>query len=139
MKNFKEIHIGKIIYQASKERNVETTRIINFLKCTEKEIDDMYSQNTIDTETLLKWSKLLKYDFFRLYSQHLLFYSPQENYNPIDKSELPVFRKNLYTKEIIDYILEQIDTNSLSKQEVISRYKIPKTTLYKWIKKYKNE
>lgn len=70
MKNFKEIHIGKIIYQASKERNVETTRIINFLKCTEKEIDDMYSQNTIDTETLLKWSKLLKYDFFRLYSQH---------------------------------------------------------------------
>ncbi|WP_314244561.1 transposase [Empedobacter tilapiae] len=137
MKNFKEINIGKIIYQASKERNVEITRISNFLKCTEKEIDDMYSQNSIDTETLLKWSKLLKYDFFRLYSQHLLFYSPQENFNHIHKSELPVFRKNLYTKEIIDYILEQIDTNSLSKQEVISRYKIPKTTLYKWIKKYK--
>ena len=78
-----------------------------------------------------------KCDFFRIYSQHLILYAPikSENTNR-EKSLLPQFRKNIYTREIIDFILERIRTNEMSKNEVIERYRIPKTTLYKWISKY---
>ena len=54
------------------------------------------------------------------------------------KSALPQFRKNIYTKEIIDFILERIENGEMTKNQVIEQYGIPKTTLYKWIDKYKN-
>nr|WP_309872216.1 hypothetical protein [Chryseobacterium sediminis] len=50
----------------------------------------------------------------------------------------PQFRKKLYTQEIISFILDLIDSGKKSKQEVMNEYKIPKTTLYKWMGKYKN-
>ena len=53
------------------------------------------------------------------------------------KITFPQFRKNIYTKEIIDFILEQIETKQKTIKQVIEEYKIPKTTLYKWISKYK--
>ena len=55
-----------------------------------------------------------------------------------EKTSLPRFRKNIYTKEIIDFVLEQINTKEMTKTEVMERYGIPKTTLYKWISKYRN-
>jgi DNA invertase Pin-like site-specific DNA recombinase len=67
----------------------------------------------------------------------LILYAPIKSENPNrEKSLLPQFRKNIYTREIIDFILERIQTNEMSKNEVIERYGIPKTTLYKWISKY---
>ena len=36
----------------------------------------MMNAKSIDTETLLKWSNLLDYDFFRVYTQHLILYAP---------------------------------------------------------------
>ena len=100
---------------------------------------EMYKHKSLDTEILLKWSKLLEYDFFRIYTQHLILYAPpvkQEENENNKKSSLPQFRKNIYTKEIIDFILEQISNGKMTKNEVIERYRIPKTTLYKWISKY---
>jgi len=137
--NFKEIHIGQIIENAVTESGIEISRICNFLKCTEKEIEDMYQSKSLDSDNILKWSKLLKYDFFRIYSQHLILYSPPlaEPASKQGKSNLPKFRKNIYTKEIIGFILEQLDTQEMTKKEVMERYKIPKTTLVKWINKYK--
>ena len=52
------------------------------------------------------------------------------------KAKLPRFRKNIYTKEVIDFILQRINSKEMTKNEVIERYKIPKTTLYKWIIKH---
>lgn len=49
---------------------------------------------------------------------------------------MPQFRKNIYTKEIIYFILEIIQTGEKTKKQVIEDYNIPKTTLYKWIEKY---
>ena len=46
--------------------------------------------------------------------------------------------ENIYTKEIINFVLEQINTKEMTKTEVMERYGIPKTTLYKWISKYRN-
>lgn len=135
--NFKSIHIGILINKAVTESGIEMSRICNFFNCTEDEVIEMYQQENLPTDILLKWSKLLEYDFFRIYSQHLILYAPVKSENPNrEKSLLPQFRKNIYTREIIDFILERIQTNEMSKNEVIERYGIPKTTLYKWISKY---
>lgn len=140
MSNFKKIHIGSLINLAVTERGMETSRICSFFNCTEEEIEQMYQSKSLDCEIILKWSKLLEYDFFRIYSQHLILYSPPsvENKTKILKSQLPQFRKNIYTKEIIDFILERIFSDEMTKNQVMERYRIPKTTLYKWISKYKS-
>lgn len=136
--------MGLLIQNKVKENRIEISRICNFLKCTEEEVLKMYEANSIDTEMLLGWSKLLEYDFFRLYSQHLILYAPPAKID-IEKSiknqkpQLPLFRKNIYTRQLIDFILEMIDTGEKNKTQIINEYKIPKTTLYKWIDKYKKQ
>ena len=138
--NFKDIHIGEMIENGVAERGIEISRICNFFKYTEKEILAMYKAQSLDTNTLLKWSKLLEYDFFRIYSQHLILYAPpsaKDENSKKNKSSLTKFRKNIYTKEIIDFIMQQIETGNMTKKQVIENYNIPKTTLYKWISKYR--
>ncbi len=122
------------------ENGIGISRICNFFKSSEEEIKEMFLQESISTDLLLKWSKLLEYNFFRLYSQHLILYPPPATTREKqDKpSKLPQFRKNIYTKEVIDFILEQITTKEMTKTQVIEHYRIPKTTLYKWISKYEN-
>ena len=136
--NFKDIHIDYFINQRVTENGIEISRICNFLKCTKKEISKMYESKSLDTELLLRWSKLLEYDFFRIYSQHLIFYTPPSKGDSSPEkanTQLPQFRKNIYTKEVIDFIIEQITTGEMSKKEIIEKYNIPKTTLYKWLSK----
>ena len=142
MNNFKSIHIGKMIENTVAESRIEISRICNFFNCTEDEVIEMYQQENLPTDILLKWSKLLQYDFFRMYTQHLILYAPPSANEKRSKKEdkkqtVPQFRKNIYTKEVIDFIIEQIDTEKMTKKQIIERYNIPKTTLYKWISKYK--
>lgn len=138
--NFKDIHIGSLINQRVKECEIKESYICSFFKCTKEEINKIYEQQSISSGALLKWCRLLKYDFFRIYSQHLILYAPsstkinKENFGEI-KVKQSQFRKNIYTREVIDFILEQIHTKKMTNSEVIERYKIPKTTLFKWIKK----
>ncbi|WP_126653734.1 transposase [Chryseobacterium aureum] len=138
--NFKDIHIGKMILNCIKERNIDATRICSFFKCSLDEIEKMYESENLETDILLKWSKLLEYDFFRIFSQHLIMYSPPSKglLTEIKRSEssLPKFRKNLYTKEMIDFILEQLNNGTKTNKQIIEEYRIPKTTLHKWINKY---
>ena len=117
---------------------IEISRICNFMKCDEEEINEMFLNESIQTNILLRWSKLLSYDFFRVYSQHLIFYTPPSKGDSSPEkanTQLPQFRKNIYTKEVIDFIIEQITTGEMSKKEIIEKYNIPKTTLYKWLSK----
>ncbi|PWN59887.1 transposase [Chryseobacterium viscerum] len=137
--NFKNIHVGSLIQQKTIELNMDIDRICNFLKCTEDEVEKMFLEKDIGTDYLLKWSKLLEYDFFRLYTQHLILFSPATGSTPNNikqASQLPKFKKNIYTKEVIDFILELINSGEKTRQQVISEYRIPKTTLYKWLVKY---
>ncbi|EJL70317.1 hypothetical protein [Chryseobacterium populi] len=138
--NLKEIKIGNLIKIKVEENNIAIGRICNFFDLNANTINEMYNEKSIETELLLKWCKLLEYDFFRLHSQHLILYSPPKaiNSNANQNSVLPRFRKNLYTKEIIDFILELIESETKSVKQVIEEYKIPKTTVYKWMNKYKN-
>lgn len=139
--DFKDIHMGNLLNLAVTESGIEMSRICNFLKSTQEEVEVMYASKSLDTEVLLRWSKLLEYDFFRIYSQHLILYAPpskKEKNIPSSKvSTLPEFRKNLYTKEVIDFILELILKGEKTRKQIMDEYQIPKTTLYKWISKYK--
>lgn len=138
--DLKNINIGDCIRKRVTELDIPIERICNFFKVDEKTITEMYDEDTLKTDILLRWCKLLEYDFFRLYSQHLIIYSPPASLhlnNLKEKpSQLPLFRKNIYTKEIIAFILELLETGKKTKAEIIEQYKIPKTTLYKWIGKY---
>ncbi|REC63562.1 transposase [Chryseobacterium pennae] len=134
---FKNINLGSLIKQRVDETQTEMSRICNFFKCTEDEIENMYLQENLTTNTVLKWSKLLEYDFFRLYSQHLILYSPPSATVKNKQSSLPHFRKSIYTAEIIDFIVEMVDTGEKSRTQIMKEYNIPKTTLYKWMEKYR--
>ncbi len=139
--NFKEIHVGKLIKSRVDECGMDIHRICKFFGYTESVIKSMYEDEDIKANDLLRWCKLLEYDFFRIYSQHLILFSPpsgnyQTNAGSKSAAALPKFRKNIYTKEIIYFILDKIKKGHKSKQEVMNDYKIPKTTLYKWISKY---
>jgi len=141
--DLKNIKIGSLIRKGAKESGIDNQRICNFFQCINADIEQMYNSESLDTNTLLKWSKLLEYDFFRIYSQHLILFAPpsadtkskQQNNK---KTTLPQFRKNIYTREVIDFIIEQVTTGQMTKNQVMERYRIPKTTLYKWISKYGN-
>ncbi len=139
---FKEIEIGLLIQRRITECGIEMSRICNFFGRNESEIKEMLQSKSLDSEILLNWSKLLKYDFFRIYSQNLIFYSPPSTQGLINKKEttgLPVFKKNIYTPEIINFILDLYEKEEMSLNEIVDRYRIPKSTLYKWIKKYSTQ
>jgi hypothetical protein len=67
-----------MIQQRMKECNVSVERAAKFLKVTEEEVEKVYDKKSVNSSQLLSWSKLLKYDFFRIYSQHLILYAPQD-------------------------------------------------------------
>lgn len=139
---YKNIHIGQLILQLVTEKQIDDDRIVKFLKVPSSKIKEMYQSKDLGTEMLLLWSKLLEYDFFRIYSQHLLLYAPPASLNYKKKetvSKLPQFRKNVYTTEIINFIVELYHNKEMTQKEIMDQYNIPKTTLYKWIKKHKKE
>ncbi|MGE8533555.1 MAG: transposase [Chryseobacterium sp.] len=126
-----------MIEQKIKENGIEISRVCNFLNIMDVDLQQIYKSANIDCDTLLRFSKLTEYDFFRIYSQHLILYSPPKGPNvKQNKTDLPVFRKAIYSKEVIDFILEQITSGKKTKLQVIEEYRIPKTTLYKWIEKF---
>lgn len=140
MENYKKIHIGDLIKFRVMNSGIDSARICNYFKCDLSKIQETYQSESLDVLELLKWSKLLEYDFFRLYSQHLILYSPARRDDVIitrqPKSRLPKFKKNIYTKELIDFIIEMVNSGQKTKKEIIDKYNIPKTTLYKWFAKY---
>lgn len=141
--DLKNLHIGSMIKENVFKSEIEMSRICKFLNSEEEEILKMYQSKSLNTEVLLRWSKLLEYDFFRLYSHHLILYAPPASMKNDQKKKetppTPVFRKSLYTKEIIEFVLDKIRTEEMTPSEVINQYKIPKTTLYKWLQKYNRQ
>lgn len=97
--DLKNLNIGSMIKDRVAENGIEMSRICKFLNTSENEVLNMYQCSSLDTELLLRWAKLLEYDFFRLYSQHLILYSPQSSMDYVQKRKLPdslpAFRKSL--------------------------------------------
>ncbi|MGB0871409.1 MAG: helix-turn-helix domain-containing protein [Flavobacteriales bacterium] len=102
----------------------------------------MYTKKSLDSDLLLRWCKLLDYNFFMFYHSHLQMYKPSASVAKLkniqisnDERQDYVFRKNLYMPEIIDWLLSKLDENELTVKEIIEIYNIPKTTIYRWKKK----
>ncbi|WP_300687938.1 transposase [Chryseobacterium sp.] len=135
--NFKNIHIGKLIHFRVSENKIDLQRICRFLDCTENEVNAMYLQEDLPTNILMRWSKLLEYDFFRIYSQHLILYAPPSAVtHGTEGSKLPKFRKSIYTQEIIAFILELMKAGEKTRRQIVDEYGIPNSTLNRWISKY---
>lgn len=134
---YKVIHIGQSIKELVDQKEITVERICNFLNKDEKFVESIYESKSIDADLLLRWSKLLEYDFFRLYSSHLILYAPPSAVNKtIQKSnKTPQFRKNIYTQEIKNFIIKKIDSGEMTQLDVIKEYSIPKSTLHRWLQK----
>ena len=137
----KDIHIGSLIQKRVEELEIDISRIVAFFKTyTESDIKNHYKSKTILTDDLLKWSKLLEYDFFRIYTQHIILYAPvgktPSKKSSSTSSSLPNYRKSVYTKEIIDFVLDLYANENKKIQEISNEYNIPKNTIHNWIKKY---
>ncbi|KPH13899.1 transposase [Chryseobacterium sp. ERMR1:04] len=137
---YKEIHIGQFIKERVAEQEITMERICNFLHKDEEVVEELLASKSMDTELLLRWCKLLEYDFFRLYSSHLILYAPpsavNKNHNKSEK--IPYFRKNIYTQEIKEFIIKRILSGEMNQSEVIREYSIPKSTLHRWLQKNNN-
>lgn len=140
---FKDIHIGELIQLSVKEQEIGKDRIADFLKIDQEEIEKMYQMKSMETELLLRWSKLLEYDFFRIFSQHLVWYAPtrgeKTKKKDVKDSKLPQFRKNIYTSELIRFIVELIQSGEKTRSQIIEEYNIPRNTLYRWLTKYEKK
>jgi len=138
--DFKEIHIGKYIREQMEQKEISMERVCNFFKTGEKEVIRMYGNKSIDTDSLLKWCKLLEFDFFRLYVNHLLLYDgisqTKSNKKIRQSGEKIIFRKNIYTKEIKEFLVSLVTSNQKTVSQITEEYNIPRTTLYKWLRKH---
>lgn len=138
MENLREIHIGNVLTEYIEQEGIKHNDIIRKLKITKNKLSSTLSSKSIDTDDLLKWSKFLNVDLFRLYSGHLILHHGISGIKPQkkEKSDKLIIRKNVYTFEIKKFIIDQIKNNEISIPMAISKYNIPKTTLYKWIRQY---
>ncbi|MBB4805539.1 hypothetical protein HNP38_000811 [Chryseobacterium defluvii] len=138
--DFKTIHIGSCIKEQVQQKEFSIERIANFFKISEEEINRMFENKSIDTDLLLKWSKLLEYDFFRLYVTHLLLYdgiSHTKNNKEVRRAgEKILFRKNIYTREIKEFLVGMVTSNQKTASQIMEEYNIPRTTIYKWLRKH---
>lgn len=134
---YKIINIGQSIKDLVKQKEMPTQRICNFFNKDEAFVNKVYESTSIDTDLLLRWSKLLEYDFFRLYTSHLILYSPPSavGKGKKGKSKNHGFRKNIYTQEIKDFIIKKVKKKEMTQAEITREYSIPKTTLHKWLQK----
>src|SRR5690606_23561896 len=141
--DYKNISIGSLIEERIKELDIDMERLHKFVGIDNEQLQRIISDNNVDADTLLRFCKILEYDFFRLYSQHLLLFSPDSKKTAQRNNEksqvLPTVRKQLYTKEVILFILKKYESKSMSVQQIITDYNIPKSTLYRWITKYSKD
>ena len=136
--NFKHIHIGSIIAEQVLLQGIAIGRICKFFGYTEEQIEAMYGQESLDCNDLLKWSKLLKYNLFLYYQNHLILYAPSGasiSRKGIATGDSQVFRKNIYTQEIKDYMIGLVLKKGKEPMWVAEKYHIPKNTIYRWLRK----
>lgn len=66
------IHIGKLIKQKLEEAGKNEGWLAEQLDCLPSDIHKIVNRDSIDTDTLLRISSILKHNFFLEYSQELL-------------------------------------------------------------------
>lgn len=139
--NFKKIHIGYVLKSIVYERNLEEEYVLKYFKITKETLDEIYNTKNVKLDELLKWSKFLRFDLFRLFSMHLMLHhgiSITKSMKADGNAGISI-RKNVYTQEIKVFVVNQIRNEEISVTDAIKKYSIPKTTLYKWLKQVSYE
>ena len=137
---FRQIHIGKLIQSRMEVMGLSIRSLAHKTGIQERMLYKLLQQESLESNLLLQLSKSLNYDFFRIYTHHLLLYSRPNNGIKTSRGtngwktsqELPEVRKVAYSPEIISHIVYLIGKKRLGKKEAIEKYGIPKTTLYRW-------
>ena len=63
------LHIGQEIKEKIKEQGMTVVGFSSRLSCTRANVYKIFEKKSIDTDLLLRISKILDYDFFQLYSK----------------------------------------------------------------------
>jgi hypothetical protein len=136
MENLRDIHIGNLLQECVNNEGIKSNDLIRKMKISKHKLMATFASKSIETEDLLKWSKFFNIDFFRLYSGHLILHHGISGIAPkkTEKTTKIHIRKNVYTLEIKQFVLSQIESNELSITDAISKYNIPKSTIYKWVR-----
>lgn len=74
MQTCETIHIGALIKQVMTDQGRSPSWLAKQLGCERANIYDIYKRQYIDTDLLLRISRLLSFDFFSVYSDLLLNY-----------------------------------------------------------------
>ena len=139
MDKYKKIHIGKHIQHVVLKSGISLGKICQYMQSTPNEIEEMYAKSSIDSSVLLKWSKLLNYNFFMFYNTHLQLYKPKASTARLKETKesdsLYDFSRKYYSNEVKEFVLNKIKKEELTVADVISKYNIPRTTIYRWVKK----
>lgn len=67
----KPLHIGRCIKSVLEERGKSTVWLAQQLGCHRTNLYNIYEKATIDSGVLYRVSKILEYDFFKLYSDRM--------------------------------------------------------------------
>ena len=142
---YRNIHIGKYIKLRMTEIGMDQGTLAGKLRQSPEQLQGIFSSGDITCHQLLKISRILSYDFFRIYSMNIILYSPpnmgfaikpEKGQRKGNGTRMPNFIKNTYTPQVISYIVSLYRSGELSAAEMTQKYRIPKTTLYRWLKKY---
>lgn len=68
---YKQINIGEEIQKEMKNQKIGATVMAKKIDTNRRHIYRIFEKNSIDTKLLFKVSKVLKHDFFKLYSDKL--------------------------------------------------------------------
>ena len=65
------MHIGSLIRQQVSEKGLTVTWLAEQLPCSRTNVYKIFRKRSIDTDVLLRISRILDYDFFSLFSDSL--------------------------------------------------------------------
>lgn len=65
------MHIGHLIRQKVEEKKIPVVRLADELSYSRTNLYKIFSKRSIDTEVLMRLSRILEFDFFSLYSEKL--------------------------------------------------------------------
>lgn len=80
------MRIGEKVEARAKELRIGPTELARKIKTTKQNIYHIYKRESIDTELLMRLSKVLDYDFFQYYSE--------ENESMVSEPARPAYGKN---------------------------------------------
>jgi len=66
-----KVQIGKIIKEQFFQSKLSIEEFADSLGCNRDNVYDIFRRDRINTDQLLKISKILKYDFFKIYSEQV--------------------------------------------------------------------